>query len=214
MITSWRYTKINNHDAILTALESRKAILGDQFTVLDIGASDNPWTAEVLGATFDLRKCNAPNVLNFTGNLNEYQDWTQLLDYVAVHGKFSYTVCSHTLEDLAYPKLTLDMLPRISQAGFISMPSHFQDLTRIEGDWPGYIHHRWLFVIENDKIVLVPKIPFVAKIEGVSNPPVDRTELQIFWDKTVPYEILNGDFLGPNVQYVKDMYAKVLGGRY
>jgi hypothetical protein len=183
-----------------------------KFSLIDVGASMNAWDAEVLTATLDLNKGDGGPGRHFIGNINEASGWQEVLDYVAENGKFTYSVCTHTLEDIAYPKIAMEMLPRISKAGFIAIPSHYQDLIRIEGPWPGYQHHRWLFVPRDGKIVLVPKIPFVGFIQGIRSPEINESELQIFWQDELPFEILNGDYLGPNVECVKNMYFKILGG--
>ena len=55
--------------------------------------------------------------LHFQGNFNDSRSWDPVLRHVARHGRFSYAICSHTLEDLAYPAMALEMLPDLSQRG-------------------------------------------------------------------------------------------------
>ena len=206
----FKYSFINDRENQLEFLKYNKT--RKDFKIIDVGASMNAWDAEFLDATLDLNVGDGGPGKHFIGNINEDDGWAEVLDYVALNGKFDYSVCTHTLEDIAYPKVAMEMLPEISKAGFIAIPSHYQDLIRIEGPWPGYQHHRWMFVPRDGKVVLVPKIPFVGFIEGIPAPRQDQTELQIFWSGELPFEILNGDYLGPNVEYVKKMYLDILGG--
>ena len=192
----------------LSFLKQQKAANYD-FTVLDVGASDKPWAAGVLTAVLDLKKSHV-EVLHFSGNINDRQTWAKVLQYVGTHGKFSYSICTHTLEDIAYPALTLDMLPLVSEAGYITVPSRFREFTRnIEGPWRGYIHHRWIHCEKDGGLVLVPKVPFVEFLPDI--PCRDEiTELRIHWEKEIPYKVLNDDYLGPNVGCVREMYEKIL----
>lgn len=183
--------------------------MNPKFTIIDVGASANPWTAEVLDAIFDFK----PIVFDkqfFSGNLNEYEAWLPVIAYAQKHGKFSYSVCSHTLEDIAYPMLALRMLPQIAEAGFISMPSHFREFKRdIEGPWRGFIHHRWIYSPGNNELLVAPKIPYIEFMENVPQCVPENEEFQIYWEKEIPFKILNDDYLGPNVGYVRQYYKDV-----
>src|SRR4029077_6051445 len=101
-----------------------------------------------------------------TGNLNDSRSWDPVLRHVAEHGRFSYSICSHTLEDLAYPAITLEMLPRISECGYIAVPSRYLESLRPEGPYRGFIHHRW--VLDADEthmsLILAPKIPLLEHL--------------------------------------------------
>lgn len=207
-----RYGKFHDHAQVLAFMKSQKAACPD-FSVLDVGASALPWTAEVVDATFDMNQCPAA-AMHFRGNINSVDDWAPILKHVARNGKFSYSVCSHTLEDVAYPALALDMLPCVSEAGYISVPSKYLELLRIEGPYRGFIHHRWIFCIRNDIIILVPKVSLVdylpiANEEAWRQDP-DRWEVQIHWRKGLRYAILNNDYLGPTAAAVVEMYQDIL----
>jgi hypothetical protein len=197
---------VSGNAEVLQYLKEKKSAPRN-FTVIDVGASMNPWTAEVLDATFDFLNANVAPV-HFHGSLNDSRAWDNILEYVARNGKFSYSVCTHTLEDISYPSLALEMLPQISEAGYISMPSASREMTRnIEGQWRGYIHHRWIYCMKDGELVLIPKVPYV---EFLPDMPPTGSELQIQWEKEIPFSVLNDDYLGPNVHYVKEMYEKIL----
>lgn len=207
-----RFTALHDRADILAYLKERKASCAD-FSVLDVGAAATPWTADVVDATFDLNACSVARQ-HFSGNLNDAAAWAPLLDHVARFGKFSYSVCSHTLEDLAFPALALEMLPRVSEAGFIAVPSRELELMRHEGPYRGFIHHRWIFCLDTAGLLLVPKIPLVdvLPIEAEASWPdcQDRMELQLHWRKGLRYAVLNNDYLGPDATTVARMYAEVL----
>jgi hypothetical protein len=179
------------------------------YPVIDIGATDNPWTAEVADYAFDLRPCNKiHSSRQFIGDVNDPRDWQPLLDRVAEDGKFAYAVCSHLLEDIALPKVTLEMLPRIASAGYICSPSRFLEAQRIEGPWRGYIHHRWILCEDKGELMLVPKIPYFDRIEPTFQYSDDLAEIQIEWRDSIQFHVLNNGYLGPNVQCVEQMYQE------
>ena len=203
------------NSTILARLKASKVMR--PLTVLDVGASANPWTAEVLDAALDLNDSTLPNIVHFVGNINDVSAWDQVRRYVDVHGKFSYSICCHTLEDLAYPMVAMNMLPLVSEAGFISMPSFLRELTRrIEGgdsNWRGYIHHKWIFRVIDNELMLIPKMPFVEHLQYVQDCPGDEfTELRIQWEKELPYKVFNNGYLGPNAGHIVQIYSDILKG--
>jgi hypothetical protein len=206
---NYSYNTLGDHSTALDFLIEQKS-QKKRFTVLDVGATASSWTAPVLDAVFDLYPASyAP--IQFIGNINDTAAWKHLLEYVSENGKFSYSVCSHTLEDVAYPIVALNMLPLVSEAGLISVPSQFIEVKRnVEGPWRGYIHHRWIYCIKDEKLVVVPKISFVEQMEITENCPDDKTQLNIFWEKELPYSVLNNDYLGPNKDAVVQMYKDIL----
>jgi len=209
---SYGYGPIHGHQPLLAWLKQQKANCPD-FTVIDVGAAGNPWSAEVLDATFDMGECAAAP-LHFRGNLNDPRSWEPLLAHVAKHGRFSYCICSHTLEDLANPAITLEMLPRIAEAGYIAVPSRYLESLRPEGPWRGFIHHRWVLDNIGDQLVLAPKLPLVEHLALAQEPAwpahPDRFEFQMTWRGAINFALLNGDYMGPNRNHVVGMFAEFL----
>jgi FkbM family methyltransferase len=187
--------------------------LHPHFKVIDIGANANNWSWNVVDATFDREK-NSASSYQFVGDLNRESDWTQVLDYVAEHGRFHYAICSHTLEDLANPDITLRNLGLIAEAGFISVPALQTELTSVEqGPWLGYIHHRWLidYQSQEQKMIFYPKLPFLEHLDlQKNNLPNDRFELQVFWRGRPHYSLANDGYMGPNVESVINLFTKQL----
>ena len=209
---NYRYAGLHGHGPLLDWLKDRKARCPD-FTVIDVGAAANPWTAEVLDATFDMNDCPiAP--LQFTGNLNDSRSWDAVLKHVSRHGRFSYAVCSHTLEDLAYPAMALEMLPRIADAGYIAVPSRYLEAMRPEGPYRGFIHHRWVLDSFDGELVLAPKIGLLEylALAGEAGWPAapERFEFQMIWRGAIAFTPLNNDYLGPTRGDVINYYARFL----
>ena len=206
------YAPLHHHGPLLDYLKAQKAKCPD-FTVIDIGAAANPWSAEVLSATFDLNDC-AIAPIQFRGNFNDSRSWDVVLRHVATHGRFSFAICSHTLEDLAYPAMALEMLPRIADAGYVCVPSRYLESLKPEGPYRGFIHHRWVLDADTpgEPLLLVPKISLLEHLaladEADWQKSPDRFEFQMLWRGAISFTPLNGDYLGPNRGHVVDMYSK------
>ena len=178
------------------------------FSVIDIGASDDPWSNP--DAILDIQKGNFLGK-SFIGNINDDRGWIDILHYVAANGKFDFSICSHTLEDIAYPALTLRMLPLISKAGYIAVPSHFRELSRgleYNSQYRGYFHHRWILAPDQGVLTVVPKISALEYLQIEGDPSEDKSELQIWWQDDLPFKVLNNDYLGPNQPVVLEMYKE------
>ena len=62
-----------------------------------------------------------------------YDTWEPIFDYVDKNGKFDFSICSHTLEDLNAPKQVMINLQKISNAGLIAFPSKYMEMKKWEG---------------------------------------------------------------------------------
>lgn len=204
---NYQYTSLHGHDDLMVYLRTQQA--HSDFTVIDVGAAANPWSREVLAASFDMNPVG-PAPLHFSGDFNNPGDWEPLLRHVAKYGRFSYCICSHTLEDLACPALVLEMLPKIADAGYVSVPSRYLESARPEGPYRGFIHHRWVLDNVDHDLVLVPKIGVFEYMnlpgEASWATAPDRFELQVCWRGGISFAVLNGDYLGPNRDAVIQMY--------
>jgi hypothetical protein len=181
--------------------------------VLDIGATHNPFSSDFLTHTFDLRPEEMPGVVSFAGDINQYEDWIPLFEYVEEHGKFDFVNCTHTLEDVAYPMAALKYMPRIAKEGFIAVPSKYYELQRRDL-FRGGIHHRWIFDAKDGKLLAYPKINLVETLtwfpHGLEIEEKATTELRMFWKETIDFEVINNDYLGPTREAVIEMYQKLL----
>lgn len=191
-----------------------KLAQGRRFSLIDVGASHNAFDRQYLTHTFDMMPTTLDGVHGFVGNMNKYEDWLPILDYVQQHGKFSFANCTHTIEDLANPMLVLDMLPKIAEQGFIAVPSKYNELQRRESHFRGTMHHRWIWNNEDGKLIGYPKVPIVDHITffpyEIEIEKHAELELRMFWSNTIEYGIANNDYLGPTAQAIIDIYRKLL----
>lgn len=97
--------------------------------------------------------------------------------------QFDFVICSHTLEDLRDPVWVCEELQRVGKAGYIEVPSRLEEQTvGVNGDWPGWAHHRWLCDVDGDGIEFVHKSHAlrsggeftVAAGYTLSRPPAER----------------------------------------
>jgi hypothetical protein len=203
---SFRYgNPTSGRNNVLDTIRDCKAI--GNYAVLDIGACDNPWNNP--DAILDIHQSNFSG-RTFIGNINDADGWTDIMSYTSINGKFDFCVCSHTLEDIAYPALALRMLPYIARAGYIASPSHYRELSRgVEwsSQYRGHIHHRWILAPDQGVLTLVPKISALEYMPDIlGDMSEDKAELQVWWIDTIPFKVLNDDYLGPNQPYVIKMY--------
>jgi hypothetical protein len=186
----------------------------ENFTLLDIGASHNPFNREYLTHTFDIMDTPMDGIHQFIGNMNRYQDWQPLLDYVAEYGKFTFCNCTHTLEDLANPMLALEMMPLIAEQGFIAVPSKYNELQKREGPFRGTMHHRWIFNNENGRLIAYPKVPIVDAMtfhpHEIDIERMAELELRMFWIIDIDFAIVNNDYLGPTAEAIYNIYRNLL----
>jgi hypothetical protein len=201
---------------VLQYIQGRRA--EGPFTVIDVGGSMDAWTKTVATAYADMqRPPEVPtHVAFFEVDLNMPCTWRPALEHVARHGKFDFSICSHTLEDLSCPKCAVQFLQGVSKAGYVALPSKYRECSR-RGDskFRGFIHHRWVFDVKGGRLVAYPKIPLLEYL-----PEADalakmldiyaNKELSFKWQGGLPYAEVNGGFLGPTVQAVFDYYKELL----
>jgi hypothetical protein len=203
----------NNRDNLLNHISSLKNE-DPNFTVVDVGGSVAGWSAPVVDYIVDINPPEIPtDVRVFCVNLNKQDDWKVVLDHVEENGKFSFAICSHTLEDLANPTLTMDMLPRIANAGYVAVPSKYTELSKIEGNYRGYIHHRWIYDFQDEKFIGFPKLSFIeyeTELHKIADSSPLKGELSFLWKDSFEYEIINNDYMGPDVTHVKQYYRRLL----
>jgi len=77
-------------------------------------------------------------------------------------------------------------LPLIADAGFIAVPSVATELARIEGEWRGYIHHRWLISVAGDGRLLAAQ----ADPDLAAGRAQIAAHLTRFWDPRMRRELV------------------------
>lgn len=183
------------------------------FTLIDIGASWNPFCPELLTHTFDKFPTAVPHVHTFLGDINSRDSWQQLFYHVAVHGKFSFCNCTHTLEDISYPQAALTYMPLIADQGFVAVPSKYWELQRRDRFRGGH-HHRWIFDFKQDQLIAYPKINLIESINyHPHNLLIEQNshlELRMFWQGSINWKVINDDYLGPTFEEVYDWYQQLI----
>ena len=193
-------------------------------TILDIGGTWNCWLGDKVTHMFDMFDPNSnmgmthnsdKKITWFKGDINNYEDWIELLLYTEENGKFDFVNCTHTLEDLAYPITALKLMPRIAKAGFIAVPSKYWELDRRQIFRGGH-HHRWIFDIDKNILTLYPKINLIEYMNAYNTEyeskikPNNYTELRMLWWDDLEFNIINDDYLGPTFEDVVNMYEYLI----
>lgn len=214
MITEFKYSY--DHDRNFGSLKNE--LLSGKLKIIDVGASitshyeSQAWIEKARFATVDL--FDIPNSkLHFKGNISLFTTWFPILDYVKKHGKFDFCYLSHTLEDISNPKLVCNLLGDIAKRGFIAVPSKYTECKRLNNLYRGYIHHRWIYNIENNIFKAYPKQNFLEYEKHLDDLAqkhnVNNAELQIFWENEIDLKIINDDFLGPTIDAVINYYKNL-----
>lgn len=104
--------RISSSDrAPLLSFLREKRRLDSSFTAIDVGGSAGGWSFDVIDALVDANQPSNESLNSrinvFQANINLESEWKPILDHVAAHGKFNFAICTHTLEDLAYPEVPL-----------------------------------------------------------------------------------------------------------
>jgi len=131
-----------------------------EFRVIDIGGRYNPWADDHTDAYVDLFPTESIGKKIFVGNICEEDVWQQ----IEASGKpFDFSICTHVLEDIRDPFFVARRLARISNAGYVSMPTKHSELSNVESKfYLGYCHHRWVYTVR--PVEGVPTLLALAKM--------------------------------------------------
>lgn len=180
-------------------------------TVIDVGGGLNSWckhTTHVVdifvlsGSKEEFIKTH-PDRHFFDFDINQRDNWSEVLDFVAKNGKFDYCICTHTLEDIYNPALVCDMLQKIARRGFVSVPSKYAEYLRFEKwygmqGYRGFYHHKWIYSIKDNIFRGFEKNNYW---EYANDPRLERpvghfTEIGFMWEDSFEYKFYNlGDVI-------------------
>ena len=187
------------------------------FKVIDIGGSADytNWSCSVIDYIADMNEptLNNSKIKYFKLNINFENDFKELLNYVNKNGKFDFCICSHIIEDIALPQVILNNLKNIAKEGFIGIPSKYRELSKINGNFLGYVHHRWIYSIKKNELIGFPKLNFIDQHKGlidIGNRSKEILDLSFFWKNSVTYSIINNDYMGPCAHSVVKYYNELL----
>jgi len=197
MITEWAYS----NDVYSSRDKVKKIILNNNYKSIDIGASADFWSYPECKIVADSMDNYKPDVQQFKINLENKQDYLKIKEYVDINGKFDFSICSHTLEDIFNPIDLIEFIPTISNRGFIAIPSKYDELCYLyQNKHLGNAHHKTILDIIDNTLVLFPKYPFIEispRTQEIRNNHKGK-ELYFYWQGTIPYRVFgNGiPFIG------------------
>jgi len=212
MITSKVIRKFTEHRHFVDeAIEKLKA-QDDSLKVIDVGGGINSWckhTTHVVdifvneGSKEEFLTSH-PDRHFFDFDITQEHNWKPVLDYVEEHGKFDYSICTHTLEDITNPKLVCDMLMKISKRGFISVPSKYAEYLRFENwygvqGYRGFFHHKWIYSIKDNVFRGFEKANYWEYINSwkINKPDGHFTEIGFMWEDDFQYRFYDlGEVVG------------------
>jgi hypothetical protein len=209
MITHWQY-----NGSVKNLIGDVKKIISDNnYKTIDIGASLQFWSYPECKFVADIVKIEQEGVKFFDFNIQDKNTWTELLNYVEEHGKFDYSICSHTLEDVITPTDLLELLPKISKKGYIAIPSKYNEFMFLwDNKYRGNAHHKQIIDVKDDMICIYPKYPFIEVFEETDKVLENNlgNELVVFWEDTIPYKFFAQDnIFNSDGELIKEFYKQI-----
>ena len=211
MITHWQY-----NGSVKNLIGDVKKIISDNdYKTIDIGASLQFWSYPECKFVADIVKIEQEGVKFFDFNIQDKNTWTELLNYVEEHGKFDYSICSHTLEDVITPTDLLELLPKISKKGYIAIPSKYNEFMFLwDNKYRGNAHHKQIIDVKDDMICIYPKYPFIEVFEETDKVLENNlgNELVVFWEDEIPYKFFAQDnIFNSDGELIKEFYKQISG---
>jgi hypothetical protein len=187
MIKNWQYNEIGGRRDFV-----KEYIKNNNLTSIDVGASSMYWSYPECKYVADSVQITADGTRVFNINLEDKTSWSELLTFVEENGKFDFSICSHTLEDIFNPLDVISLLEKISQAGFVAIPSKYDEfLFLYENPYRGNAHHKQFFDFVNGELTIFPKYPFIERDVRSDKilEQMDGRELSFFWETSIPVNI-------------------------
>jgi hypothetical protein len=203
----------------LERLEQLKKI-NKNYRIIDIGGGKEKHYKnkfDFIDAYADFRQVDTSNInlKHFNGNINDLTLWSLIFKDVEENGMYDYCICTHLLEDIAFPQFVCDCINKIAKEGILSFPSKYKELSYFELDkkYKGYSHHRWIMTIDDNSILAFPKQSFIESIDfnNISNKcNINNEELVVLWKNNINFKIINDDWLGPSPKDIINLYINKL----
>lgn len=185
-----RLTVLNALNGLMDYLRRRRA-QDPGFRILLIGGGPPGWPADLRDATL------GGAGVEFAGDLSDPATYRDVLARVAREGRFDYVVALHVVQMMARPAILLERLPLLAEAGWITVPSRYLEVLKVEGQHRGFAHHRWGVDHIDGILALAPKTPQIEHLvfpgEAVWEQATDRFELQVGWRGGFRFEVLGGE---------------------
>lgn len=187
MIGEWNYNRVGEKRP-----DVKNFILEKKYKTIDIGASAMYWSYPECKYVADSVEISNEGTTFFKLNLEDKSTWNELLSYVDINGKFDFSICSHTLEDVFNPLDLIGLLTKISNSGFIAIPSKYDEFLFLFGQpYRGNAHHKQFFDMINNKLTIFPKFSWIEndkRSDEILKYDKGR-ELSFYWENEIPVEI-------------------------
>ena len=193
--------------------------------VVDIGGSLGPWANEVVTYYFDLQKPTVEDRIWIPGDLDNVKMWEEIR--ASKLAPFDFIICTQCIEHLCNPSVALTYMPFLAREGFLEVPNKFIELRKgvacseeglqrwgIKQLTRGFVPHRWIFTIREEKLWCWPKLPLVEQLEGLEwadDPSVGSEALSFLWRGHIPHHVVNDTALDfPDGESVCKLYRDEL----
>jgi hypothetical protein len=187
MITQWQY---NNHGNFRDHVKN--IIKENRYSSIDIGASARYWSYPECKVIADAYPVNEKDITYFNINIENISTWKSVFDYIEINGKFDFSICSHTMEDVFNPIDLSNILSKISHRGYVAVPSKFDEFSKLYNNkYRGNAHHKQFFDIVDKKLIIFPKFSWIENDER-SDKILEHyisNELTFFWEDFIPIEV-------------------------
>jgi len=209
VITHWQY----NSSVKDLIGDVKKLISENNYKTIDIGASAQFWSYPECKFVADIVEIQEEGVKFFNFNIQNKDTWSELISYVEEHGKFDFSICSHTLEDVLTPVELLNLLPKISKRGYIAVPSKFDEFSFLwDNKYRGNAHHKQIIDVKDDMICIYPKYPFI-EVYDESDEILKNSlgkELVVFWDIDIPYKFFSqNNIFHSDGELISEFYKQI-----
>jgi len=209
VITHWQY-----NSSVKDLIGDVKNIISENnYKTIDIGASAQFWSYPECKFVADIVEIKEEGVKFFNFNIQNKDTWSELISYVEEHGKFDFSICSHTLEDVLTPVELLNLLPKISKRGYIAVPSKFDEFSFLwDNKYRGNAHHKQIIDVKDDMICIYPKYPFIEvydESDEILKSSLGR-ELVVFWDIDIPYKFFSqNNIFHSDGELISEFYKQI-----
>jgi len=196
--------------------------------VIDVGGALDPWAREYVTLYVDLWEPEdwlqrypenledglVQATARIVGDLDDPRTWNEICNRAEQIGKFDFAICSHVVEHLGNPLITLEALPVIAKEGYMATPSKYTELKR-GGHFEqcrGMLPHRWICTVRDGVLWLFPKLNFIEALEFEwADPEGKPGELGFRWKDDIPFRIITDKELDfPDPYEAIDFFVKEL----
>ena len=122
------YYSNDSHEKII---ENYLSNINNDISIVDVGGAASLYKIPISYTVIDVvKKPNTSDESNILFNLDSDLSWKNVTSNIKE--KFNISICSHTLEDILNPEITLKNIPLISKKGIIIVPSYNKECKNIE----------------------------------------------------------------------------------